>query len=161
MVYQDSYNSFNPKHTVGDSVLEIIKLYNSGYSVDNLFNIVSLDYSLKERFPHELSGGQKQRISIARALASNPGVIIFDESISALDLNVQFSILELIRFINLKLGISIVFISHDINSVYYLCSEIAVLKNGSIIDFFLKQINYFRVVEKIYTKSLISDSNFL
>ena len=160
MVYQDSYYSFNPKYTVGDSVLEIIKLYNSGYSVDNLFSLVSLDCSLKDRFPHELSGGQKQRVSIARALASNPGVIIFDESISALDLSIQFSILELIRFINLKLGISVIFISHDINSVYYLCSEIAVLKNGSIIDFF-KTNKLFSSSRKKYTKSLISDSNFL
>jgi len=160
MVYQDSYYSFNPKYTVGDSVSEIISLYNSGCSVDTLFNIVSLDVSLKNYFPHELSGGQKQRVSIARALASNPGVIVFDESISALDLGVQFSILELIRFINCKLGVSVVFISHDINSVYYLCSEIAVLKNGSIVDFF-KTNKLFSSTRKNYTKSLISDSNFL
>ena len=160
MVYQDSYYSFNPKYTVGDSVSEIISLYNSGYSVDDLFNLVSLDVSLKDSFPHELSGGQKQRVSIARALASNPGVIIFDESISALDLGVQFSILELIRFINCKLGVSVVFISHDINSVYYLCSEIAVLKNGSIVDFF-KTNKLFSSTRNNYTKSLICDSNFL
>ena len=124
MVYQDPFLSFNPKYTVGDSVNEIIKLYKTNLSVKNLFKFVSLDTKLINRFPHELSGGQKQRVSIARVLASNPKIIVFDESISALDIETQFSILNLIYFINKKLSITVVFISHDINSVYFLCEKL-------------------------------------
>ena len=160
MVYQDPFYSFNPKHTVGDSVFEIINLYKTGYIVSDLFSLVSLGEDLVDRFPHELSGGQKQRVSIARVLASNPGVIVFDESISALDIETQFSILELIRFINTVLGISVVFISHDINSVYYLCNRVIVLKKGSVVDFFETK-NLFSPKRNPSTRSLISDSNFL
>ena len=160
LVYQDPFYSFNPKYSVGDSVSEVVDLYNSGYLVSDLFKLVSLSPDLASRFPHELSGGQKQRVSIARVLASNPSVIIFDESISALDIETQFSVLELIRFINSVIGISVVFISHDINSVYYLCNKILVLKNGSVVDFFDSK-NLFSSKRNFYTKSLISDSNFL
>ena len=159
MVYQDPFLSFNPKYTVGDSVNEIIKLYKTNLSVKNLFKFVSLDTKLINRFPHELSGGQKQRVSIARVLASNPKIIVFDESISALDIETQFSILKLIYFINKKLSITVVFISHDINSVYFLCEKIIVLKKGFIIDSF-KTKNLFSSNRKHYTKLLISDSNF-
>tara|TARA_B100000530_G_scaffold314671_1_gene243822 strand:+ start:771 stop:2321 length:1551 start_codon:yes stop_codon:yes gene_type:complete len=160
MVYQDPFSSFNPKHTIKDSVVEVIKLYKTKYSVSDLFNLVSLNYSLAERFPHELSGGQKQRASIARVLASNPSVIVFDESLSALDIKVQFSILELIRFINSVLGITVVFVSHDINSVYYLCNKVVVLNGGEIIDYF-KGSDLFLEKRSSYTKKLIVDSNFI
>ena len=125
-----------------------------------MFNLVSLNYNLAERFPHELSGGQKQRASIARVLASNPSVIVFDESLSALDIKVQFSILELIRFINSVLGITVVFVSHDINSVYYLCNKVVVLNGGEIIDYF-KGSDLFLEKRSSYTKKLIIDSNFI
>ena len=159
MVYQDPFLTFNPKYTVGDSVNEIIKLYKTNTSDKELFKFVSLDTSLINRFPHELSGGQKQRVSIARVLASNPKIIVFDESISALDIETQFSILNLIYFINKKLNITVIFISHDINSIYYLCDKIIVLKKGLIIDSF-KTKNLFSNNRKYYTKLLISDSNF-
>tara|TARA_B100000427_G_C15496968_1_gene590259 strand:+ start:648 stop:1130 length:483 start_codon:yes stop_codon:yes gene_type:complete len=160
MVYQDPFSSFNPKYTIKDSVVEVIKLYKTKYSVSDLFSLVSLNYNLAERFPHELSGGQKQRASIARVLASNPSVIIFDESLSALDIKVQFSILELIRFINSVLRITVVFISHDINSVYYLCNRVVVLNGGEIIDCF-KSSDLFLEKRSSYTKKLIIDSNFI
>ena len=160
VVYQDPFSSFNPKYTVGNSVSEIIKLYKTNYTVSELFKIVSLKEDYINRYPHELSGGQKQRVSIARVLASNPSVIVFDESLSALDIKTQYSILELIRFINCFLGITVVFISHDINSIYYLCNSIVVLNKGKVVDFF-KGSDLFLKKRKKYTKKLILDSNFL
>ena len=160
MVYQDPFSSFNPKYTVGDSVLEIINLYNSNLSVYELFSLVSLKEDYIFKYPHELSGGQKQRVSIARVLASNPSVIVFDESLSGLDIEVEFSILELIRFINNKLKITVIFISHDLNSVYYLCNRIIVLKNGEITDSF-NSVDLFLNNRNNYTKKLLSDSNFI
>ena len=160
MVYQDPFSSFNPKYTVGDSVLEIIKHYKSDYSVSELFHLVKIDNSCLIKYPHELSGGQKQRVSIARALASNPKILIFDESISGLDILTQYSILNLIKTINKFLGISIVFISHDIKSVYYLCDRVFVLKNG----FFNDSFNVSELYNKNrsdYVKRLIKDSNFI
>jgi len=159
LVYQDPSSSFNPKYTIGDSISEIINLYKSNYSVSDLLNLVSLNPNLSKRFPFQLSGGQKQRASIARVLASNPRIIIFDESLSALDIETQFSLLELIRFINSILRITVVFISHDINSVYYLCDRVVVLNKGGIVDSF--KIDQLYINNRTnFVKKLISDSNF-
>jgi peptide/nickel transport system ATP-binding protein len=160
MVYQDPFSSFNPKYTIGDSLSEIINLYKSNYSVSDLFRLVSLDPDLSERFPFQLSGGQKQRASIARVLASNPRVVVFDEPLSALDIETQISILELIRFINSVLRITVVFISHDINSVYYLCNRIVVLNKGRVVECFNGDELYLKS-RTSYVKKLISDSNFI
>ena len=160
MVFQDPFSSFNPKHTVGDSVLDIIILFKSNHSVLNLFRLVGLDSSFINRYPHELSGGEKQRVSIARVLASNPRVIVFDESLSALDTETQYSILNLILFINNIFNISIVFISHDVNCVSFLCKKIIVLRNGVVVDSFLNK-NMFSKNRSFYTKKIITDSLFL
>ena len=160
LVYQDPFSSFNPKYTVGNSVSEIIKLFNSNHSVSNLFKLVELNDSFINRFPHELSGGEKQRVSIARVLASNPRLIVFDESLSALDTETQYSILNLIRNINMVFNITVVFISHDIHSVLFLCKNILVLDNGKIVDNFRCE-NLFLKNRNSYTKKLISDSFFL
>ena len=159
LVYQDPFSSFNPKYTIGDSIAEIIDLYKSKYSVSDLLSLVSLDQDLSKRFPFQLSGGQKQRASIARVLASNPRIIVFDESLSALDIETQFSILDLIRFINSILRITVVFISHDINSVYYLCDRVVVLNKGSVVDSFKIDELYLKNRTN-FVKKLISDSNF-
>ena len=159
MVYQDPFASFNPKIKTGDSVKEIIELYKASFSVQELFSLVGLNHNYINKYPHELSGGEKQRLSIARVIASKPKIIIFDESLSVLDLDVQFSILNLIRFINKFLRVGIVFISHDISSVSYLCKRILVLKNGEIVDLFdSKNINSKNL--NSYTKKLIQSANF-
>ena len=157
MVYQDAFSSFNPKFTGGESVLEICKLYKSNFSVSFLFKLVELNDSFIKKYPHELSGGEKQRVSIARVLASNPKIIVFDESLSALDTENQYSILNLIRALNKKLNITIVFISHDIFSVSFLCNKIIVLDNGKIVDNFKKE-DIFNKNRSSFTKKLISDS---
>ena len=159
MVYQDPFSSFNPKIKTGDSIKEIIELFKSNFSVQELFSLVGLNHNYINKYPHELSGGEKQRLSIARVIASKPKLIIFDESLSGLDLDIQFSILNLIRFINKFLRVGIVFISHDISSVSYLCKRILVLKNGGIIDLFdSKNLNSKN--RKPYTKKLIQAANF-
>jgi len=160
MVYQDPFSSFNPKYTVGDSVLEIIKHYKGNYSVSELFHLVKIDDSCLIKYPHELSGGQKQRVSIARALASSPKILIFDESISGLDILTQYSILNLIKNINRVLGVSIVFISHDIKSIYYLCDRVFVLKDGGFNDSF-NVSELYNKNRTDYVKRLIKDSNFI
>lgn len=160
MVYQNPFSSFNPKKRVGDAVLEIINLYKSNHTVVDLFELVHLNKSYIKKYPHELSGGEKQRLSIARVLASNPSVIVFDESLSGLDIETQYSILNLIKFINFYFKISVIFISHDISSVYYLCNKISVLKNGIIIESFLSD-NLFCKSRKEYTKKLINNSFFI
>jgi len=160
MVYQDPFSSFNPKHTVGSSVLEVVDVFKSNHSVLNLFKVVGLDSSFINRFPHELSGGEKQRVSIARVLASNPRVIVFDESLSALDTETQYSLLNLIYFINIIFNIAVVFISHDINSVSFLCKKIIVFRDGKIVDSFLNK-NMFSKNRNFYTKKLISDALFV
>ena len=157
MVYQDPYSSFNPKHTVGDSVREVIDLYGGSFSVDELFGFVELEKDLAHRYPHQLSGGQKQRVSIARVLATEPRVIVFDESLSALDIETQYSILKLIRFININFYISVVFISHNISSVYYLCNRMIVLKSGEIVDSFGVD-DLFLKNRSSYTKEFIKNS---
>jgi len=160
MVYQDPFSSFNPKYTVGDSLKEIINLYKTSVDSDNLFKVVGLKPELLSRFPHELSGGQKQRVSIARVLASNPSVIVFDESLSALDIETQYSLLKLIKLINVSFNISIIFISHNINSVYYLCNRIFVLKSGRVDDVFGSN-NLFSKNRSKYTKEIIKNSLFI
>ena len=160
MVYQDPFSSFNPKHTVGSSVLEVVDVFKSNHSVLNLFKVVGLDSSFINRFPHELSGGEKQRVSIARVLASNPRVIVFDESLSALDTETQYSLLNLIYFINIIFNIAVVFISHDINSVSFLCKKIIVFRDGKIVDSFLNK-NMFSKNRNFYTKKLINDALFV
>ena len=159
MVYQDPFSSFNPKYTVGDSVKEIIELYKTNLKTVDLFKVVGLGSDLLNRFPHELSGGQKQRVSIARVLAAKPKVIVFDESLSALDIETQFSLLNLIRFVNITFGVSIIFISHNIDAVYYLCSRIIVLNSGSIVDDFNSDQLFLK--DRVdYTKKIIKNSVF-
>ena len=159
MVYQDPFSSFNPKYSVGNSVSEIIKHCKSDYSIEQLFKLVNLDLNFKNKYPHELSGGQKQRVSIARAIASKPKFLIFDESVSGLDTITQFSIFKLIKNINSMLKMSIVFISHDLKSTNYVCEKIIVLKNKKINDFFSTN-NLYSKNRSSYVKQLIKDSNF-
>ena len=165
MVFQNPSTSLNPTMICGKQIKEACSFVGVKDNLDYCFGLlkdVGILFPEKVYFsyPHELSGGQKQRVSIARVLASNPDVIVFDESISALDIKTQLSILELIRFINSVLKITIIFISHDINSIYYLCNKVIVLKNGEIIDF-VNSKNLLLDGVNNYTKQLINDTNFI
>ena len=142
IVFQNPDSSLNPKQKIIDCLKEILIINNIKYKksiiIDNLKK-VDLDESILNKYPHQLSGGQKQRVSITRVLLSKPEIIIFDESVSSLDVNTQSYVLNLIKKIYIKYNYTIIYISHNISTVSFLCNKIYVLKNGTFIDKFLKE----------------------
>ncbi|MGL6267409.1 MAG: ABC transporter ATP-binding protein, partial [Chitinophagaceae bacterium] len=137
IVFQDPYSSLNPRLTVGNAISEPLKVHGF-YSNDKirkekvveLLEKVNLKADHFNRYPHEFSGGQRQRIGIARALGLNPGFIIFDESVSALDVSVQAQVLNLINDLKQELKFTAIFISHDLSVVHYISDRILVMQKG-------------------------------
>ncbi len=141
-VFQDPYGSLNPRKKIGYIVGQPLLNNGSVHSrqeyekeVDRLFSLVGLDPSMKDRFPHELSGGQRQRIGIARALASRPEIIVCDEPVSALDVSIQAQVLNLLEKLQSELGLTIIFIAHDLSVVRHVCDNIAVMYLGRILEY--------------------------
>jgi peptide/nickel transport system ATP-binding protein len=140
MIFQDPYASLNPRMSVGDLVGEPLLIHNVGSPRDrkervaDLFKRVGLSPDQMERFPHEFSGGQRQRICIARALALNPRIIVADESVSALDVTVQAQVLDLLQELQEEMGLSYIFISHDMAVVEQVSHRVAVMYMGQIVE---------------------------
>ena len=139
MVFQDPYASLNPRKTVGRIIAEGPMAHGEPRSkaferARDLLSRVGLSAQAIERYPHEFSGGQRQRIGIARALALEPDVLIADEPVSALDVSVQAQILDLIRELQAQLGLSILFITHDLRVAAQICHRIAVMQKGVIVE---------------------------
>ena len=141
MIFQDPYSSLNGRLKVKDIVAEPIKLHNPSISstdidsyIYDLLESVELTQQSAERYPHEFSGGQRQRISIARALATQPRLLVCDEPTSALDVSIQAQILNLLKDLQEQLNLTILFISHDLPVVRQMCDKIAVLKNGQLCE---------------------------
>jgi len=141
IVFQDPYSSMNPRMMVADIIMEGMQAQGIGgdrserlQRVDELLQQVGLEPQHKYRYPHEFSGGQRQRICIARALAVEPRLIICDEPTSALDLSVQAQILNLLRDLQLRLGVAYLFITHNISVVEYLADYVAVMYKGKIVE---------------------------
>lgn len=141
MVFQDPYSSLNPRMTVGDIVgepLDVHKLFANRQErkerIEELISLVGLNSEHTRRYAHEFSGGQRQRIGIARALAVNPQFIACDESVSALDVSIQAQILNMFRDLQAKLGLSYLFIAHDILVVNHMSDRVAVMYLGKIIE---------------------------
>ncbi len=139
MVFQDPYASLNPRRRVGDILAEgPIEQGKPAAEARargrELLELVGLDPSVAERFPHEFSGGQRQRIGIARALALEPEVLVADEPVSALDVSVQAQVLELLDEIRRRLGLAVVFITHDLRVAAQVCDRIAVMQNGEVVE---------------------------
>jgi oligopeptide/dipeptide ABC transporter ATP-binding protein len=140
MVFQDPYSSLNPRMTCGQIVGEPLRLHklvprrDRDRRIEQLFDQVGLRSELRHRYPHELSGGQRQRVGLARALSVSPSLLIADEPVSALDVSVQASILNLLRELQRELRFSCLFITHDLATVEFLCDRVAVMYLGKIVE---------------------------
>ncbi len=141
MVFQDPYASLDPRQTVGAAIGEVLRVHRladgkaaAGQRVSELLGMVGLAAGHVDRYPHELSGGQRQRVSIARSLATEPVVLILDEPVSALDVSVRAEVMNLLVRLRDELGLSYVFISHDLSMVRHLSDRIAVMYLGRIVE---------------------------
>jgi peptide/nickel transport system ATP-binding protein len=162
IIFQDPYASLNPRMTVGSAIMEPMQvhgLYNSDKQrrekVVELLELVSLNESQFNRYPHEFSGGQRQRICIARALALEPKFLICDESVSALDVSVQAQVLNLLIELRSKMNLSCIFISHDLSVVKFISDRMAVMNKGKIVELGDADRIYAQPKE-IYTQNLIA-----
>jgi len=139
MVFQDPYGSLNPRRRAGELVAQGPVVHGTPRAeamrrAKELFALVGLDPAATDRFPHEFSGGQRQRIGLARALALEPEVLVADEPVSALDVSVQAQVLGLLAELRERLGLSIVFITHDLRVAAQVCDMVAVMKDGEIVE---------------------------
>ncbi len=140
IIFQDPFGSLNPRMTVGQSIEEGLRAIGNGgrerrrRRVDELLEMVGIPGAAAKRYPHEFSGGQRQRIGIARALSVEPELIICDEPVSALDVSIQAQILNLLRNLQDNLGLSYIFIAHDLNVVEYVSDTVAIMYLGHIME---------------------------
>lgn len=162
LIFQDPYGSLNPRQSCGGILREAIVLGSRKYSasevkekVAELLRIVELLPEMGERYPHELSGGQRQRLGIARALACDPELIVCDEPVSALDVSIQAQIINLFQKIQKEMGITYVFIAHDLAVVRHIADKIAVMYLGHIVET-MDAEDIFTHPMHPYTKALLS-----
>jgi len=140
IIFQDPYASLNPRMSVGQILGEALQLHHigdrkeRGRRVGELLEKVGLPANAAARFPHEFSGGQRQRIGIARALAVNPLFIVADEPVSALDVSIQAQIINLLQDLRQELGLSILFIGHDLSVIEFLCDRVIVMYLGKVME---------------------------
>ncbi len=161
IIFQDPYASLNPRLSIFSIVSEPLTIHRIGNKNDrkervaDLLRKVGLDPDYMRRYPHEFSGGQRQRIGIARALALNPKLIIADEPVSALDVSIQSQILNLLKDLQRDLGLTMVFISHDLGVVHSIADRIAVMYKGKIVELGTAD-EVFHSPKDAYTKRLLA-----
>ncbi|EPD1727784.1 ABC transporter ATP-binding protein [Enterococcus hirae] len=161
MIFQDSMSSLNPKKRVLDIIAEPIRNFErlsdqeEKKKVKNLLDIVGMPEDALYKYPHEFSGGQRQRLGVARAVATNPKLIVADEPVSALDLSVQAQVLNFMKRIQQEFGLSYLFISHDLGVVKHMCDNIAIMYKGRFVEIGTRE-DIYNDPRHIYTKRLLS-----
>ena len=162
MIFQDPIASLNPRMTVKEIIGEGLKINklcdNEEQMMKMIYNIletVGLTSEHATRYPHEFSGGQRQRIGIARALITNPDLVIADEPISALDVSIQAQVLNLLNKLKEQLGLTVLFIAHDLSVVKYFSNRIGVMYNGRLVEL-AESDELYKYPIHPYTKSLLS-----
>jgi len=161
MIFQDPYASLNPRMTVGNIISEPLAIHGIGDSaarkarVQELLRVVGLNPYFVNRYPHEFSGGQRQRIGVARALATNPSFIVADEPISALDVSIQAQVVNMLDDLKHELGLTYLFIAHDLSMVRYISDRVAVMYLGRIVELSDRNQVYEHPLHP-YTQALLS-----
>lgn len=161
MIFQDSMSSLNSKKRVLDIIAEPIRNFErlsdqeEKKKVKNLLDIVGMPEDALYKYPHEFSGGQRQRLGVARAVATNPKLIVADEPVSALDLSVQAQVLNFMKRIQQEFGLSYLFISHDLGVVKHMCDNIAIMYKGRFVEIGTRE-DIYNDPRHIYTKRLLS-----
>lgn len=161
MVFQNPRSQLDPRMLIKDSIAEPLKAFEYGSKteiisrVKEVLELVGLDPSFATRYPHQISGGQRQRVGIARAIASNPKLIVLDEAIASLDVSVQTQIMNLLLDLQEKLGISYLFISHSMSSVKYLADRIVVMYLGRVVES-APADDFFKKPKHPYSQALLS-----
>jgi len=161
MVFQDPYSSLNPRMTVADTLAEVLQVHHIvpapgiGSEVDRLMSLVGLHSSLVRRLPRSLSGGQRQRVGLARALAMRPSLLVLDEPVAALDVSIQAQILNLLADLAVELGLTMVFVAHDLSVVKHVSTRVAVMYQGQLVEVATRD-ELFRDPRHPYTKALLA-----